>query len=134
MSVIKIRAALETAVAAMSPALATAWENAAFAPPVASTPYQQVFILWAEPENVEFGAGHRQRGILQITLRYPVSAGTGTVATRAELIRTTFYRGASFTYSGTTVVIDRTPEVVQGATDGDRFVVVVRVRFFANIM
>lgn len=132
MSVVAVRAALETALNAMSPALSTAWENAAFVP-VAGTPYQQVNILFATPDNLEFGSNHRELGYMQVRLNYPQGVGTATAAARAELIRTTFYRGASFTSGGVTVVIEKTPEVSPGSVEGDRFVIPVKVRFYANI-
>ncbi|MDD5385349.1 MAG: phage tail terminator-like protein [Gallionella sp.] len=133
MSVVNIRAALETALNAMTPALATAWENSAFSPPGQTTPFQQVAILFAQPENLEFGSSYRQAGYMQITLQYPLQTGPSAAATRAELIKSVFPRGASFVKSGTTVVIEKTPEVSPGYVDGDRYSVPVKVRFFSNI-
>lgn len=132
MSAVKIKAALETALNGMT-ALSTVMENTAFAP-VAGTPYQQVNILFAEPENVEYGRTHRELGYMQIKLMYPLQAGSVTAITRAELIRSTFYRGASFTASGVTVIIERTPEIGAGSVEGDRWAIPVKIRFFANIL
>lgn len=132
MSVVKIRAALETALNAMSPAVSTAWENAAFVP-VAGTPYQQVYILFATPDNIVYGSTHRELGYMQVRLMYPQAVGTSVVAARAELIRTTFYRGASFANGGVTTRIDKTPEIGAGSVDGDRYAIPVKIRFFANI-
>lgn len=112
---------------------ATSFENRAFKPPALSTPYQQVNILFAAPDNTEYGSRHRELGYMQVKLMYPQAVGTSVVAARAELIRTTFYRGASFTNSGVTVVIEKTPEVSPGSVDGDRWAVPVKVRFFANL-
>ena len=131
MSVVAVRAALETALNGMT-ALATAYENAPYTP-VAGTPYQQVHILFADPDNIEYGRRHRELGYMQVKLMYPLQVGTSTVAVRAELIRTTFYRGASFTSSGVTVIVEKTPEVGSGQVEGDRWAVPVRVRFFANV-
>ncbi len=131
MSAVKIKAALETALNGMA-ALSTNWENAAFTP-VAGTPYQQVNILFAEPDNAEYGRTYRELGYMQIRLMYPLQVGAVTAITRAELIRSTFYRGASFTASGVTVVIERTPEIGAGIVDGDRWALTVKIRFYANI-
>lgn len=131
--VVNIRSALESALNAMSPALLTSFENVSFTPPVSTVPYQVCNLLFAEPENIEYGSGHRENGYLQIRLMYPLQIGTSTINARAELIRTTFYRGASFSNSGVNVVINKTPEVSPGAVDGDRFSIIVKVRFFANI-
>ncbi len=132
MSAVKIKSALETALNGMT-ALSTSWENAAFTP-VAGTAYQQVNILFAEPDNVEYGRTHRELGYMQIKLMYPLQVGSVTAITRAELIRSTFYRGASFTSSGVTVIIERTPEIGAGSVEGDRWSIPVKIRFFANIL
>ena len=132
MSAVKIKSALEVALNAMT-ALSTNWENTAFIP-VAGTAYQQVNILLAEPENIEYGRTHRELGYMQIKLMYPLQVGSVTAITRAELIRSTFYRGASFTASGVTVIIERTPEIGAGSVEGDRWAIPVKIRFFANIL
>lgn len=132
MSAVKARQALEVALNAMSPALATAWENAPYTP-VSGTPYQRVHVLLAEPANIEFGSSYVEQGFMQVSLAYPLGAGSAAAITRAELIRTTFFRGASFTASGVTAIIERTPEIMPGRVEEDRFVVPVRVRFYSHI-
>ena len=132
MSAVLVASALETALDNMSPPLATAWENAPFTP-TQGTPYQAVTVLLAQPANDEFGPVYREEGFFQIDLKYPLGAGKGDAITRAELIRTTFPRGASFTASGVTVNIERTPEIMPGRTEPDRFVIPVRIRFYAHI-
>lgn len=131
MSLLAVRNALETALNAMSPALATAWENSPYTP-VNGTPYQRVYLLAAEPDNPEMGGHVTERGFLQISLCYPLDAGPNAAMTRAELIRTTFPRGAAFTASGITTQIERTPEIAPALIEDDRYVVPVRVRFFAH--
>jgi hypothetical protein len=131
MSALLVRSALEAALAAMTP-LQTAWENAPFTPTV-GTPFQRVTMLLAQPANDEFGPIYREEGFLQVDLNYPLNAGPKDASTRAELIRSTFPRGASFTASGVTVNIERTPEIMPGRVEADRFVVPVRIRFYAHI-
>lgn len=126
-----INAALQVALNAMSPALATAWENVTFVP-VNGTPYQRVFFLYAEPDNEEFGTGYLDQGYMQINLMYPLDAGDGAARARGELLRTTFKRGNSFTSGGQTTTITRTPAIGQGAPDGDRWAVPVRIRFHSR--
>jgi hypothetical protein len=132
MSAVKVRSALETALAAMSPALSTAFENAPFTPTV-GTPYQRATLLLAQPANDEFSSTYREEGFLQVDLAYPLSDGPGAASARAEMIRTTFPRGASFTASGVVVNIERTPEIMPGRVEEDRFIIPVRVRFYAHI-
>lgn len=131
MSVVSIRAALETALAAMS-ALATAYENVAYTP-TPDTPYQDVAVLFARPDNREISASHVELGFMQVTLRYPTNTGSAAAATRAEAIRTAFYRGRSLTSGGIIVTITDTPEVLPGYVDADRFCIPVRVRFLAPV-
>lgn len=136
MSVVAIRSALEVALAGMSPALATAWENAPYKP-VVGTPYQQVTLLLAEPVNAEVGPAsgvyHTEQGFLQVDLKYPLGGGPAAAAARAQLIRTTFPRGASFTASGVTAIVERTPEIMPARVEDDRYVVPVRIRFYAHV-
>lgn len=132
MSLIAIRAALETALNGMSPALDTAYENAAYTP-TPGTPYQAVSLLLAQPIDNEVGRPHVEHGFLQVTLRYPLNAGPADAAARANLIRSTFYRGASFTSGGVTVTVNLTPEILPANTESDRYVVPVRIPFQAPI-
>lgn len=133
MSSLAIKAALETALAAMSPALATAWPNAAYEP-VAGTPYQRVDILLATPRALEMSQQlHREAGFMQVTLCYPLGAGAGTALTRAEAIRTAFAPASEFTASGVTVTVDGLPEIAPADVEDDRYVVPVRVRFYAHV-
>ena len=134
MSAVLLRAALETALNGMSPALITAWENQTFNSQPSSTAYQQPFLIPAEPENPEMGdTVHRERGIFQVSLFYPPQTGSKDAAARAELIRALFHRGASFSSGGVTVIIGRTPHIGKGSIDGDHWFVPVKIRYFANI-
>lgn len=134
MSMVAIRAALEVALAAISPAMPTAWENSAYQP-VVGTAYQRVYLLPAPPDDIEIGRqGLRlEQGILQVSLAYPLGTGPKAASDRALLIQQTFFRGASFTASGVTVCIERTPEILPGQIDEDRYVLAVRIRFYCHI-
>lgn len=111
----------------------TAWENVPFTPPAPFIPYQQAYLLTAEPDNPEIGGGYREQGIFQISLRYPLNNGALNAITRAELLRGIFYRGASFIKDSIVVNIEKTPEIGSGKSDGDRYFLPVRVRYYANI-
>lgn len=133
MSIVNIRAALETRLNAMSPALATAWEGIPFTP-VTGTPYQQVNILFNASENPTFGdAMYRQNGFMQVLLCYPPGTGAKAAATRAELVRNQFQRGLGLSSGGTDVLIDRTPSIAPAIIDGDRYRIPVTVYFSADI-
>lgn len=132
MSIPAIRAALEKAVAAMTPALATAWPGVAFVP-TENVPYQEANILFAEPEHSDTGLTYRQGGFLQLSLRYPLGAGSADAEARAALIRSTFPRKRTLDpESGVTVQIDRAAAIDVMPNEDGRLVRVVRVRFYAN--
>ena len=132
MSVLNIRRALEGALNAITPTLSTAWQNDSFTP-VTGAPWQRADILYAAPDNVEFGDMFRQDGFMQVSLFYPLKAGTAAAETRAQLIRSTFRKGNSYTDDGITVRVEKTPEITSGRRDDDWWNVNIKIRFFAHI-
>lgn len=133
MSIVNIRAALETALNAVTPSIPTAWENLDFTPPAISSPYQRAYVMFAKPDNFERGGNYAEIGIFHINLVYPKSVGSRDAALRCELLRTTFHRGATFIFSGTRVIVTLTPEIVAGSVEGDRFTMSVKVPFSSFI-
>ncbi len=131
MSIANVRAALETALSGMSPAISTVYENTQFTPTV-GTPYQMAHLLPAEPNDLERGIVGKDQGIFQITLMYPLHVGTGDANARAELIRSTFYKKATFSAGGQNIIISKTPYIGQGVVDGDRWRVPVKITWFTN--
>ncbi len=133
MALLAVRRALENALSSITPSIPTAWENMDFTP-VGGVPYQDVYLLPAEPENPTFGgSSYRERGIYQVNLKYPLGTGPAAAAARAELIQATFARGNTFEKSGVTVQIEKTPEVLPYYNEQDRYVLPVRIRYFANV-
>ncbi|MBO9602544.1 MAG: hypothetical protein J7496_08560 [Novosphingobium sp.] len=133
MSAALIRSALETALAAMSPAMATAYENAPFTP-VNGTPYQRAYTLFADPDDAEMtGRVFWERGIFQVNLFYPLNVGTAAASARIEALRDTFPRGASFENGGVTVTIRLTPSIGNAQSEPDRFMIPIRIPFSAQI-
>ena len=133
MSISSIRSALESHLSSMSGALPTAYENAQFLP-VSGTPFQKVNLLPALTQNPSIGASlHREIGIFQVSLYYPLNAGANNCATMAENIRTRFARGITITKDSVTVMIDSTPSISKGMIDGDRWIVAVSINYSADI-
>lgn len=133
MSQTKIRAALEGALATITPKIDAAYQNIAYAP-MTGREYQAAYLLPAAPNNSTMGDGSRQeRGIFQVNLMYPPGQGSAAAGARAELIQALFRRGASFTKSGITVQIEKTPEICDGRDDVDRWMVPVKIRYFCNL-
>lgn len=133
MSLASVRAALESKLNGITPSVATAWENNRYTP-VSGTPYQAAFLLPGEPDNATMGTDHyREVGIFQVSLFYPLLAGPASAASRAELIRSTFKRGSSMVSGSTTVRVNKTPAIGQGRADGDRWMVPVKIQYFADV-
>ncbi len=133
MSNLNIKAAIETRVSQLVPSLPTLFENSNYSP-VKGQPFQEVWLLFSKPENPTFGDNfYRQRGYMQVDLRYPTNTGGGDAGLRAELLRDWFPRGLSLEAGGVTTIVENTPEISNGVIEGDRYVIRVRVRFYANI-
>jgi hypothetical protein len=117
----------------MSGVLPTSYENTVYEPK-SGTAFQVVSLLPATVENPSIGAElHREVGIFQVTLHYPVNSGPADSATMAENIRTRFKRGTTITKDGVTVMIDATPSIARGIIEGDRWLVAVSIPYMANI-
>lgn len=133
MSISAVRQALEIPLFAMTPALPVAWENQAYLPQ-AGVAFVRSVLMPAEPENPTLGDGyHRLNGIFYLEFHYPKNTGSAAAASRAELTKTTFKRGNSFTNSGVKVVINKTPEIGQGSVVGEFWVLPWRCRWFAEV-
>jgi hypothetical protein len=127
-----VHLAIQSALAALTPAISNSWENVNFVP-IAGTPYQGLDIFLSDPDNLGYGSGpYRDEGFFQVSLNYPKYAGTATVQARADLIRSTFYRGRTLTSGSQKVVINRTPTISKGRVNGDFWLVPVTVYFFSN--
>ena len=132
MSLTAIRAALETTLNAISPALTSIWENTEGAP-VNGTPYQRVFLLPGPPLNLEIGPSYTEQGYLQVSLYYPLGTGPAAATARAEAIRAAFKFASTHTASGVKVLVTATPEIGPARTEDDLYFLPVRVRFEAQI-
>ena len=133
MSIVKIRAALESALAAITPAISIAYENVPYSANV-SVPYAQPRLLMAAPDNPTLGSSfYRERGIFSVMLVYPIGNGSGAAMARAELLKATFRRGNSYSSGGVTVNIERTPEIAMQTAGADAYSVPVKIRFWADI-
>lgn len=134
MSLASVRQALELKLAALTPAIETAWENSTFKPTNADTPYQEVRLLPNEPDNNAIGDGYfRERGILQVELAYPLQDGSEAIQARAVLTQSHFKRGTVMTKDSINVTVETTPAIGPGFVARDRWRVPVSVRWFAEV-
>lgn len=133
MSIQKIRSALETRLKNITPAMAVAFENVAFTP-TPGVPYQRSNLLPNTPEDSQLGSTtYFERGILQITLCFPMGNGPSACESRAQVIKDAFKRGTTLTESGVTVMVTNAPSVSSASVDGDRFCIPISIRWQAQI-
>lgn len=127
MSIATIRAALESRLNGMTPALATAWTNVPFEPTI-GTPWQRVDLLVNTPIDHAVTADLvQQRGILQVTLFYPLGVGTATAAARADAVRARFAPVQTLTSGGTNVEISESAHVAAGQVVGEWYAIPISI-------
>ncbi len=133
-SLVSVKAALEQALKVGLGAFPVGWENVTYTPPTDGSAYATVTLLPASPENPTLGTGfYREIGLLQVTLSYPLGNGAGKAYAKAEEIRALFPRGASFASGGLTTRITHTPVIGPGARRDDRYLLVLRLRYSADV-
>jgi hypothetical protein len=130
MSLINIRAALETTLNGLTPSIPTVWENTK---PIISIPYQLVY-LRLTPDNPNYGIETRWFGKFYIRLFYPQNAGTNAITARYELIRGAFGRGTSHIKDNVMCIVTDTPEFNTEGNDGDRFIALITIKFYSNLL
>ena len=136
MSNLAIMSALQTRLLAMPSGIAkaqTAWPGTVFNP-TADVPYQRVSLIPAPPLNYSgLSPFKRLSGIFQVDFCYPFGGGSGLADAQADALAAWFPQGLSATANSVTTRVDRTPEIKSGRVEGDRWVIPVRITYFANI-
>lgn len=133
MKISEIKALLEQKLLAMPGVLPTAFENVPFTPTTA--PYQSCYHLINRP--VDHGIGGdltEERGILQITLRYPAGKGRQTADGMIDQIRSHFKPVQRVVGAGFRVELTKTPAASSGSIDDGRWCIPVSIvwRAFQN--
>lgn len=72
----------------------TAYPNAAFTKPTASTAWASVFVIPATTAPLSIRDSDEMAGVFQIDLNYPINSGAGGAQAKADAIRAHFKRGA----------------------------------------
>lgn len=133
MSQFSIRNALRKHAIALDPSFDTARENVKF-DPKANEPYQVFTVQPRTTSNPTFGdAFYRENGSFRINLCYPLNKGEGAAAKKAEEIQNHFKRGTTILEGGVAVIINRTPSIGAGYIQGDRYVIPVRIEWYADL-
>jgi hypothetical protein len=128
-----IRQAMENRLNTLPNKPPIAWENNNFTP-VTGVGYLSTFMLFTKPDDRGFrDSPYIQRGYMQIGLHWPTNTGPGAAEGKAEEVRAHFKRGTTLVASGVTTVINETPEVTGGSIEDGRYVIRVRIPFYARI-
>ena len=134
MAILNIKRAFEKKLAAMSPAISTAYESVSFTA-VPGTPYQRTQLLPRRPENPTMGDGYyREVGEFQIFLAYPANKGAAEVLARAELVQQHFARGTTLVEGAHEINIMRTPQIAGNIIVSDRIIVPVIIQYSVGVM
>lgn len=134
MAILDIKKAFEKKLAALTPAVSTAYESVSFTP-VTGTPYQRVQLIPRKPENPTMGDSYyREVGEFQIFLVYPSNKGSAEVLARAELVQQHFARGTTLIEGAIEVIITNTPQIAGSAIISDRIIVPVIIQYSVGVM
>ena len=124
--------ACERRLAALSPALPTAYENAAFTPPTGI--YLRCQFSIQHPDDPVFGKGYyRERITFQVFVCEELNKGTSNAQAKAEAIRTLFTKGTSFTEDGYVIHVLQTPQVAGSMVTFDRLVIPVLISLTVEV-
>lgn len=128
---INIRAALESRLLSLLPTLPTAWDNKPLNPaPAAAQPYQRAYLLPAENENPTLTETLQiEQGIFQVSLYFPLGAGSLEATQRARDIAAHFPPGLMLDAGTIRVRIRGGASVAAGLPIDDRYMVPVRMRY-----
>ena len=132
MSIIAAQTAIRRRLAALTPALSTAFEGVPFVPPTGM--YQRLQFVINPPTDPVFGAGyHRENIQVQIFVADKLDVGTAGAIARAQELRDWFYKGLTLTESGVRMHVLRTPQIAGATVAGDRVIVPVLIPLTVEI-
>lgn len=128
MTISLIRAALETRLTLLSPALPTAWENKTL--DAGGLAHQRAYLMpnATRTPGLDLVTKH-EKGIFQVSVCYPIRQGSTLCASRAELIRAHFPAGIKLTAGGVTVLVYEWPSIGAGIPEEIFFVHPVSIKY-----
>lgn len=132
MALIKIKKAFERKMLEL-PQIDTVYEGDEYEPTF-DVPYQRFMHLPDAPLNPTLGDGYRREvGQFVIFLNYP-NKDSILAKERALIIQDTFNRGMTMIEDGLEVIIERTPAITSGTQVADRYILPIRIRYFASVL
>jgi hypothetical protein len=133
MSMPQIRRALEKHLAALAPALPTAWDNVFFSPPADGSVYQEVKMIPNSPIKTMDTLTIIEQGMMQVALCYPQGKGPRDAENRVDALRAHFRRGTTLVEGGISTIITEVPVVAAGVPDEGQWKIPVTIYWQAQV-
>ena len=116
------------------PTIDTVLEGAASYTPTAGKEYQELYYLPAinDSQNID-NPDYFNRGIFQITLKYPNKQGLSKILDKCDLYVNAFAKGTKFTFQGITIATTETPTIVNLGNESDRVVYAISINYKAYV-
>lgn len=133
MSVKTVKKAARLHLAALSPQLPTAYEGFPFEVPSSGLYQRTQFVVQTPDDPVIGDKYYRERLEFQIFVVGPAGVGTTEVDTRAELIRTHFYKGFTTTVDGMRIYVLRTPQIAGTSVVQDKVIIPVLIDLVGEV-
>ena len=116
------------------PTIDTVLEGTASYTPTAGKEYQELYYLPAinDSQNID-NPDYFNRGIFQITLKYPNKQGLSKILDKCDLYVNAFAKGTKFTFQGITISITETPTIVNLGNESDRVVYAISINYKAYV-
>ena len=116
------------------PTIDTVLEGTTSYTPTAGKEYQELYYLPAinDSQNID-NPDYFNRGIFQITLKYPNKQGLSKILDKCDLYVNAFAKGTKFTFQGITIAITETPTLVNLGNESDRVVYAISINYKAYV-
>ena len=116
------------------PTIDTVLEGTTSYTPTAGKEYQELYYLPAinDSQNID-NPDYFNRGIFQITLKYPNKQGMSKIQDRCDLYEKAFTKGTKFIFQGLTIATTETPTIVNLGNESDRVVYAISINYKAYV-
>ena len=133
MAIKEIKKVMETHLLSITPSVPTGFEGVDFNPPAGM--YQFCQLVVRSPEDPTLGKGYyRERAQFQMFVSIPQGKGTGEALSRAELIRSNFQKGTTFTENGVVISILETPHIGSTSIVANRIMIPIFVNLIGEVL
>ena len=116
------------------PTIDTVLEGAGAYTPTAGKENQELYYLPAINDSLHIdNSSYFDRGVYQVTLKYPNKQGMSKIQDRCDLYVNAFAKGTKFIFQGLTIATTETPTIVNLGNERDRVVYVVSINYKAYV-